>query len=107
MLSFLAPTTSKSENIDMKCRPSPCAGSNKAYAAFDRDRVLATLRATASACENRKKRFMFKNPFLLSPASRGRGILVTPGFCPASNVRRPASRFLVGAKTQKLLVNFF
>ena len=37
---------------------------------------------------------------LLSPARRGRGILVAPGFC-------PASRFLVGAKTQKLLVNFF
>ena len=28
----------------------------------------------------------------LSPAHRGRGILVAPGFC-------PASRFLVGAKT--------
>ena len=28
----------------------------------------------------------------LSPARRGRGILVAPGFC-------PASRFLVGAKT--------
>ena len=28
-------------------------------------------------------------------------------FCPASVVWRPASRFLVGAKTEKLLVNFF
>ena len=36
----------------------------------------------------------------LSPARRGRGILVAPGFC-------PASLFLVGAKTEKLLVNFF
>ena len=38
-------------------------------------------------------------PFL-SPVRRGRGILVAPGFCPASH-------FLVGAKTQNLLVNFF
>ena len=38
----------------------------------------------------------------LSPARRGRGILVAPGFCPVSGVT-----FFVGAKTQKLLVNFF
>ena len=36
----------------------------------------------------------------LSPARRGRGILVAPGFC-------QASRFPVGTKTQKLLANFF
>ena len=36
----------------------------------------------------------------LSPARRGRGILVTPGFCPASH-------FFVGAKTQKLLIMTF
>ena len=36
----------------------------------------------------------------LSPTRRGRGILVAPGFC-------PATRFLVGAKTQKLLVKSF
>ena len=36
----------------------------------------------------------------LSPARRGRGILVAPEFCPASS-------FLVDEKTQKLLVNFF
>ena len=36
-----------------------------------------------------------------------RGILVAPKFCSASGVWRPASRFLVGAKTQKLLVKFF
>ena len=36
----------------------------------------------------------------LSPTSRGRGILVAPGFC-------LAPRFLVGAKTQKLLVKSF
>ena len=41
---------------------------------------------------------------LLSPAHRGRGILVAPGFRPAAG---PASRFPVGAKTQKLLVIFF
>ena len=35
----------------------------------------------------------------LSPARRGRGILVTPVFC-------LVSRFLVGARTQKLLVIF-
>ena len=34
-----------------------------------------------------------------SPARRGRGILVAPEFCPACGVWRPASRFLVGAKT--------
>ena len=40
----------------------------------------------------------------LSPARRGRGILVAQ----ATTVRRLASRFLVGAKTQKnCLVNFF
>ena len=39
-------------------------------------------------------------PVFLSPARRGRGILVAPGFCPASG-------FLVGAKTQNLPVNFF
>ena len=42
-----------------------------------------------------------------SPARRGRGILVAPGFCPAAGVWHPSSRFLVGAKTLKLLVNFF
>ena len=36
----------------------------------------------------------------LSPARRGRVILVAPGSC-------PASIFFVGAKTQKLLVIFF
>ena len=36
----------------------------------------------------------------LSPAHRGRGVLVAPEFCPASG-------FFVVAKTQKLLVNFF
>ena len=37
----------------------------------------------------------------LSPARRGRGILVAPGFC-------PTSRFLVGAKTtgQCFFLNF-
>ena len=45
-------------------------------------------------------------PFL-SPARRGRGILVAPGLCPASGDRRPASRFLVGGKTQELLVKSF
>ena len=39
-------------------------------------------------------------PVFLSPARRERGILVAPGFCPASG-------FLVGAKTQNLPVNFF
>ena len=38
----------------------------------------------------------------LSPACTGSRILVAPGFCLASSV---TSRFLVGAKTQKLLVN--
>ena len=37
---------------------------------------------------------------LFVPTRRGRGILVAPGFCPASG-------FLVGAKTKKVLVNFF
>ena len=39
---------------------------------------------------------------LLSPARRGRGILVVPGFCPASSIRRHVLLW-----TQKLLVNFF
>ena len=43
----------------------------------------------------------------LSPACRGRRILVAPGFCLASGVRRLASSFLVGAKTRKQLVIFF
>ena len=43
----------------------------------------------------------------LSLAGKGRLILVAPGFCPAVGVHCPASRFLVGAKTQKLHVNFF
>ena len=40
-----------------------------------------------------------RQALVLSPARRGRGILVAPGFCPASSVLRPASRFLMGAKT--------
>ena len=40
-----------------------------------------------------------QNHFLF-PARRGRGILVVPGFC-------PASRFLVGAKTQKTTGQIF
>ena len=47
--------------------------------------------------------FKLKKPsvsMVLSPARRGRGILVASGFC-------PASRFLVGAKTQKTTGHFF
>ena len=38
--------------------------------------------------------FNYRLAQFLSPARRGRGILVAPGFC-------PVSRFLVGSKTQK------
>ena len=40
-------------------------------------------------------------PFL-SPALRGKGILVVPGFCPAAGVRRHVFLWV-----QKLLVIFF